>query len=58
MTDYETIHRLRCVVDNSERRQIPLPTPWYERFAWLGCLALAALFGAYAVAVLMLSVGP
>lgn len=38
------IFRMRVVVDNTQRRQIPLPVPWYERpayFVFLACGALA-----------------
>jgi hypothetical protein len=43
------------VVDNSQHRQLPPPTPWYERWGFLIALALASLFGAYVCAVVMFS---
>jgi len=55
MTDYEGIARLKLAVDNTQHRQIPWPTPWYERWFVLIALAGAALFGAYVAALLMFS---
>ena len=57
MTSYEDIARqkLTLAVDNTKRRQMPLPTPWYERWFFMVALAAAALFGAWIYAAAMFS---
>lgn len=55
MTDFETVNRIRLAVDNTHARQIPLPTPWYERWFYLGMLTMAALFGSYCAALILFS---
>ena len=58
MTTFEDVARqkLTLAVDNTEHRQMPLPVPWYERWFYLGALAMAALFGAYCMALILFSV--
>lgn len=59
MTEFEDVarQRLTLAVDNTQHREMPLPTPWYERWGFLIALGLAALFGAYAYALAMFSLG-
>jgi hypothetical protein len=57
MTDYETIARqkLSLAVDNTQRRQIPLPQPWYERPLFMAALVVAVLVAVYLYAAVMFS---
>jgi len=59
MTTEEDIARVRLslAVDNTEHRQLPFPTPWYERGLYLAALVVAVVAGMYIYAVLMLSFG-
>lgn len=45
---------LALAVDNTQRRQLPLRMPWFERWYWLAAMTVAANSGAYLFAVLVL----
>jgi hypothetical protein len=55
MIHEEDIFRVRLAVDNTQRRQIPMPTPWYERWHWLIFLALLSLGASWFVSVVALA---
>ena len=42
--------KLSLAVDNTVTRQMPLPTPWFERWVFLAALVVASIFGSFLAA--------